>query len=177
MTRLVKVILYLATTPNGMIATIDDDTSWVTETEWAGFSGMIKKAGNMVVGRRTYEVMLKNDEFNKSDFNKIKIIVLSGSTVKVHNSKLVSIAKSPQEALNALEKQGFKTIMVCGGGRLNASFMRENLIDEIYLDIEPIMIGRGIRLFTEADFERKLELIKAKELSKNEIQLHYKVKK
>lgn len=172
-----KVILYMAITPNGVIATTDDDTSWVTETEWASFSGMIKKAGNMIIGRRTYKIMLKNDEFNRSNLNEIKTIVLNESPIKVHNPKFVSVAKSPQEALNILEKQKFKTIMVCGGGGLNSSFVKEDLVDEIYLDIEPIIFGRGIKLFAEANFETKLELIGTKKLSKNEIQLHYKVKK
>jgi dihydrofolate reductase len=167
----------MAITPNGMIAKEDNDCSWVTETVWEGYSGMIKKAGNMIIGRRTYEVMLKNDEFNISNLNEIKTVVLSKNLIKVHNPKFVSVTESPQEALNILKKQGFKTIMVCGGGELNASFMKENLIDEIYLDIESIIFGRGIRLFAEANFETKLELIGIKKLSKNEVQLHYKVKK
>lgn len=172
-----KIILYMATTPNGIIATIDDDTSWVSETEWTSFSKMIKKAGNMIIGKRTYEIMLKNDEFNRSNLNEIKIIVLSKSPVKIHNQKFVSLVKSPREALNILKKQKFKTIMVCGGGTLNSGFMKESLVDEIYLDFEPILFGKGIRLFAEADFKTKLKLIGTKKLSKNEIQLHYKVKK
>ena len=132
----------------------------------------------MIIGRKTYEVMVKNDEFNQSKLNTIKTVVVTHhKALKIHHPKFVSCAKSPQEALNALQKQRFKTIMVCGGGELNSSFMKENLIDEIYLDIEPIIFGRGIKLFADADFETKLELIETKKLSKNEIQLHYRVKK
>ncbi len=45
-----KVILYMAVTPNGMIAKKNDDTSWVSEIEWKNFSSMIKKYGNMIIG-------------------------------------------------------------------------------------------------------------------------------
>ncbi len=173
-----KVVLYMATTANGLIAKEDDDTSWVTETEWTSFSGMIKKHGNMIIGRRTYEVMLNNDEFNKSGLNKIKTMVLTNNkSIKIHNPKFVYIAKSSQDALEILKKHKFRTAMVCGGGGLNSSFMRENLVDEIYLDIEPLVFGRGIRLFAEDNFETNLKLIGTKKLSKNEIQLHYKVVK
>lgn len=46
-----KVILYMATTINGLIAKENDNVSWVSETEWESFSGMIKKTGNMIIGR------------------------------------------------------------------------------------------------------------------------------
>lgn len=172
-----KVILYMATTINGLIAKEDDDADWVTETVWTNYCGIIKKHGNMIIGRRTYEVMLKNDEFNRSNLNEVKTIVLSKSPIRIHNPKSISVVKFPKEALAMLEKQGFKTLMVCGGGGVNASFMTENLVDEIYLDVEPIVFGRGIRLFAEADFERKLELLGTKKLSGNEVQLHYQVLK
>lgn len=171
-----KVILYMAITINGLIAKEDDDTSWVTEIEWASFSSAIKKNGNMIIGRRTYKVMLQNDEFNRSNLNEVKTVVLAkGISLRVHNPKFISVATSPREAVDILHKQGFETIMVCGGGRLNASFMRENLIDEIYLDIEPVIFGRGIKLFSDEVFEINLELLEVKNLSANEMQLHYKV--
>ncbi|OGY23193.1 MAG: hypothetical protein A2172_02330 [Candidatus Woykebacteria bacterium RBG_13_40_15] len=171
-----KVILYMAPTVNGFIAKEDDDTTWVTETEWESYSGMIKKAGNMIIGRRTYEIMLKNDEFNRSQFNQIKtVVVTDDASLQVHNPEFIFTAKSPREALGILRNQGFETIMVCGGGGLNASFLKEGLVNEIYLDIEPVIFGKGIRLFAEGDFETKLELLEVKNLSKNEIQLYYKI--
>jgi dihydrofolate reductase len=88
-----------------------------------------------------------------------------------------SVAKTPKDALAILEKEGFNNTLVAGGGTLNTSFMAENLIDEIYLDVEPIVFGKGIRLFRENDFEAKLKLFGTKKLSENEIQLHYQVLK
>ncbi len=171
-----KVILYIAISVNGYIAKENDDTGWVSETEWKGYSDMIKKVGNMIIGRRTYEVMLQNDEFNRSQLNEIKIIVVTDDpSLQIHNPEFISTAKLPREALSALHKQDFETIMVCGGGGLNTSFMKENLIDEIYLDIEPIIFGRGIKVFAEIDFELKLKLLETKKISDNEIRLHYKV--
>jgi dihydrofolate reductase len=173
-----KVVLYMAITANGLIAKENDDTSWVTETEWKSFSGMIKKIGNMIIGRRTYEIMIKNDEFNRSKLNKIKTVVMtSDASLKVRNPKFIFTANSPQEALDILKNQGFKDIMICGGGRLNSSFMKENLVDELYLDIEPLIFGKGIKLFSDTDFESKLKLIGIKKLSKDEIQLHYRIVK
>jgi len=55
--------------------------------------------------------------------------------------------------------------------------MAEKLIDEIYIDVEPRVFGRGIPLFNGNDFDANLKLLETKKLSDNEIQLHYQVLK
>ena len=168
-----KVILYMSTTINGLIATEEDNTDFVSEIEWKNFMDIIKKVGNMIIGKRTYEIMYKNNEFSKMD--RIKIFVLTHKLIKSNNPNLIFTSQTPKEVLNTIKGLGYKEALVCGGGKLNSSFMKENLIDEIYLDIEPKAIGKGICLFANSNFNIDLELIDFTQLSKNEIQLHYKI--
>ncbi len=165
----------MAITINGFIAKENNDTSFVSETEWESFRKMIKSVGNMIIGNRTYEIMKENGEFE--DLENVRVLVVSNNP----DYKIIfnnhSVAKSPQDALAILEKEGFNNALVAGGGILNASFLEENLVDEIYLDIEPLIIGEGIPLFKDKSFERKLKLIGEKKISDNEIQLHYQVLK
>jgi len=92
---------------------------------------------------------------------------------KEENVRITS--QSPKEIIKSLQKEGFKEILIAGGGKTNSGFLKEKLIDEIYLDIEPIIVENGVPLFAENNFEAKLKLIGTKKLSPNEIQLHYKV--
>ena len=62
-----------------------------------------------------------------------------------------------------------------GGGVTAASFIREGLVDELFLDVEPVIIGSGIPVFSDKKFESKLKLLDIKKTSMNEIRLHYKV--
>lgn len=165
----------MATTINGFIAKENDDTGFVSEVEWDNFRKMIKSAGNMIIGNRTYEVMRDGGEFE--NLGNVRVIIVSNNTDFKTIADNHSVAKNPQNALAILEKETFNQVLVAGGGTLNASFMAENLIDEIYLDVEPIVFGKGIRLFAENDFETKLKLLEIKKLSENEIQLHYQVLK
>jgi dihydrofolate reductase len=167
-----KVILYMATTANGYIAKENDDTSWITTAEWNSYSTMVRKAGNLVIGHRTYDILTKQPEF--TEFAKVKIIIVSHNDFQTLSTNHI-IVRTPQEALNALKD--FAEVIIAGGGNLNASFLKENLIDEIYLDMEPIMLGKGIKLFADNDFEVKLELLETRNITKDEIQLHYKVTK
>lgn len=167
-----KVILYMAITVNGYIATCDDDTSWISLEEWNIYSELSQKIGNIIVGHRTYDIFTKQPEFQ--ELAKAKFVVVSNQNVKTI-SKLHSVAKSPKEALDIFKDE--EEVIVAGGGNLNSSFMKEGLVDEIYLDVEPLVLGKGIQVFKPEDFEYELELLELKQITKNLIQLHYKVKK
>lgn len=54
-------------------------------------------------------------------------------------------------------------------------FMQENLVDKIFMDIEPLAFGQGMPLFNAGEFEKQLKLIETKLLSPQTIQLHYQV--
>ena len=165
-----KVTLYMAATLNGLIAKPNDDTSWVSKEEWDSYSAATRAAGNLIVGHRTYDILTKQPEF--AEFKDVRVLV-----VATHEVKLVapnhSVVSSPKEALALLGEA--QEVMVAGGGALNASFLAENLVDEIYLDIEPVIFGSGIPLFHGTEFERPLKLLGTKHISENEIQLHYQV--
>ena len=170
-----KVILYMATTVNGFIAKENDDTGFVSETEWSSFRSKIQEIGNLVVGRRTYEIMCRNGDFKNLENIKVAVVT-KNSSIQLENASHF-IAPSPKSAIALLAEQSFEKILVGGGGMLNGSFMSEGLIDEIFIDVEPVAFGKGIKLFGDSDFETKLRLIDIKQLSPNEIQLHYEVLK
>ena len=167
-----KVILYMAISLNGMIAKSDDDTSWISKEEWDSYSLAVRTAGNLIVGHRTYGILTKQPEF--SEFKDIKLVVVAQKDFETLSPNHL-VAHSPKEALKFLDT--FEKVVVAGGGMLNASLVEENLVDEIYIDIEPIILGKGIPLFRDKNFECKLKLLGQKKITENEIQLHYEVVK
>jgi dihydrofolate reductase len=137
-----------------------------------GYSAATRKAGNLIVGHRTYGILTKQLEF--AEFKDVKVVVVAHTPVELVADNH-AVADSPQQALELLKDA--QEVVVAGGGALNASFMAQNLVDEIYIDIEPIAFGTGIPLFHGEDFERSLKLLGIKNISGNEIQLHYQVLK
>ena len=163
----------MATSVNGLIAKNDDSSDFITEVESQSYAKKVLKAGALIVGKRTYGVLSKQSEFQEFLKAGVKIVAVSHKNFEVNPNHFV--ARSPKEALEILKD--FKEVIVAGGSMLNVSFITENLVDEIYLDIEPIILGKGIPLFKEKDFERNLKLLGQKKISDNEIQLHYEVLK
>jgi dihydrofolate reductase len=166
-----KVILYMAMTVNGMIATTRDNTPW-SKVEWKSFNRFIKKRKNIIIGRRTYELMKKSGDL--SGLDKIYVIVVSSRDKK--SSECIFVT-TPRMALEVAKKIGFKEVVIAGGSKLNASFVKEGLIDDIYLDVEQMIFGKGVNLFGGEDFHVKLRLVGTRKLSPGIIQLHYKVLK
>ncbi|MFA6099983.1 MAG: dihydrofolate reductase family protein [Patescibacteria group bacterium] len=165
-----KVTLYMSISANGMIAKSDDDTSWISKEEWDSYSLAVRTAGCLIVGRRTYNILTKQSEF--SELKDVKLVVVSKGNFSVSDDRHI-VVHSPKEALDALKD--FKEVIVAGGGILNASFLAEDLVDEIYLDVEPIIFGQGIPLFKGLDFTKRMELIGQRNITQNEIQLHYRI--
>jgi len=165
-----KVILYMAMTVNGLIAKENDETPW-SRAVWESYYRIAKRFKAIILGRRTYKIMKEVNEFEKIG-NPFTVVVTNRG---IKNSQNFAFVKSPKDGINLLKGKGFTEVLLGGGSKLNGSFMKENLVDEIYLDIEPLIFGRGIKLFAEEEFERKLKLIDVNKISANTIQLHYKV--
>jgi riboflavin biosynthesis pyrimidine reductase len=59
----------------------------------------------------------------------------------------------------------------------NSSLAKLGVIDEIILDVEPITLGSGKRLFGSHDIQLSLELLRSQKIGNGTIQNHYKVQK
>lgn len=167
----INVILYMATTLNGQIADLDHHTPWSSE-EWQSYSQLVKQIGVIIIGRTTYELMNEGQDFAKIG-NPLVIVVSASGKVSV--TEKVKLASNITEAIRLAQELKFSSVLIGGGGKVNASALQENLISEIYLDVEPYIFGRGISLFSPVETNLKLSLLDTKLLNQNTIQLHYKV--
>lgn len=167
-----RVILYLAQTVNGFIANEKDETPWSQE-EFRAFYLRTREIGNLIIGRRTYDVMKKGREFGLCG-NPVTVVLTRSKAPK---SKDAIFVRSPRKAIEALRAKGFRTATVAGGGSLNSSFLKEGLIDEVWLDIEPLVFGTGVPLFEKSSAKAKLKLTGIRRISRNTIRICYKVVK
>lgn len=78
-----------------------------------------------------------------------------------------------KDEVNHLKKQSGKDIIVYGGSSFVADLVKENLIDEFYLFVNPIALGHGVALFDKLEKWQPLKLIQSKTFACGIILLHY----
>lgn len=160
----------MAMTVNGYVAGQNDNVDWVSEDSWKSYMKKVEESNAAIIGRKTYELM-PADEFVSS----CAYAVLTSQTNLDKKIENVFFGENPSAIISEFTNKGLQSICVLGGGETNSSFMKEGLIDELYLDVEPIALGSGTQLFSPSDFQYNLELLETKKLSDNLVQLHYKV--
>lgn len=79
--------------------------------------------------------------------------------------------------IKRLKKETGKDIWLIGGAKLNTMFLREQLIDEIWLFVMPVIIEDGIRLFDDNFEECNLRLSDTITYSSGVACLKYEVKR
>ena len=74
-------------------------------------------------------------------------------------------------------QEGGGDIIVYGGASFDSSLIKENLIDEYYLFINPVVIGNGKTIFKDLKEIRKLFLVESIAFDSGTVLLHYEVKR
>jgi dihydrofolate reductase len=69
------------------------------------------------------------------------------------------IEEDVAEFIHRLKTEEGKDIFVMGGGLLAKPLFEANLIDEVGVNIHPVLLGSGIPLFHEISHQVDLELI------------------
>jgi len=165
----VRTVLYVTLSANGLV-TQADEAHPIPPEILRDFAQRIQRAGNVIVGRRTFELMAAQEA--RGATAGIETVVVTGSGLKVDG---IETAASPQEALELLERKGCETALVGGGAALDASFLSQGLVDEICLNIEPILTSKGLAFESGADQVISLRLIDTAKLGGSVVQLRYEV--
>jgi dihydrofolate reductase len=160
---------------DGLIATTnrvaDEDSEW-SDSAFAGWCGYCTAANNVIVGRKTYDELA---EMDLSDllFPEHRVVVSSRNLEPADQWMQFS---TPGQAVAHLESRGVEDIIVGGGHDLALACLTQGLIDEIVLDIQPILFGYGTPLLGESERSIELELIDSARLDQDAIRLHYKIR-
>ena len=166
-----KTTLFLSVSIDGLIADKDGIPSF-PEGAWEDWCSFVNDADNVIAGRSSFE-QLKGDEM-ASILNPSIKIVLSSGFVDVGDSGWQH-AKSPSEALKILEDAGVDEAIIGGGRAVAYSFMREQLIDNIVIDLQPVAFGTGTPVFGDFLNLTPLKLIDSCLLNENVLRLRYQV--
>jgi len=174
MTTQRKVILYIAMSLDGYIATPDNGLEFLSQVEEKdqdySYTDFVNTVDTVIVGRKSYDKVLSMGlEYPHS--NKNLYIITRTPRPAVGSTKFYS--GNLKELILDLKSNKGKNIYVDGGAEVANELLNDNLIDEFYISIVPALLGNGISLFKNDRPGLKLKLISSKSYNKGLVQLHY----
>lgn len=164
-----KVTLIANIYANGKVLLAENSSYQAPQEAIIEFMSIATKAGNYVMGRKTFE-MLEGAFVNiKAAFQGIELVILSeGGSI----SKEFKVVAHPNEAMKHLSEKGFEEIIIGGGTATYNLFLEGKWVTDIYFNIHPVIIGNGGILATDHKLISNFKLVGHKQVTENILQLH-----
>ncbi len=167
-------MLYIAQSLDGYIAREDESLDWLLKFEGTGdhgYAAFYEKIDTILLGRRTYEWILRNVQ-SGFPYQGKECYVFS-RTFSGQTANVTFVNQDIARFTNSLKQKSGKVIWIVGGAEILSPLLRENLVDDFIIHIAPTIIGQGIRLFQAGAYEMSLELIKVTQYNQF-VELHYR---
>lgn len=175
-----KISLFIAMSLDGYIAKPNDDLSFLKlvekEGEDYGYAEFTSKIDTIIIGRRTYDYVVKEIGATHYDNGQRDVYVIT-RTEKPQIGRTIFYTGNITELVERLKAEPGKNIYCDGGAEVINELLKHALIDEFIISVIPVLLGNGTRLFKKDRPEQTLELIGTKTFDTGLTQLHYSSKK
>lgn len=164
-----KIKLNLAVSLDGYIAGPNGEYDWCFTDADYGLTDFIASIDSLLIGRKTYEIMLQYGDPYPGKTN----YVFSRSLTSTPYDNVVIVNQDIPTFVQELRKKDGKDVWLYGGAEIVDPLYEHNLIDEMVLSIHPVILGGGISLF-KTGTRRTLALAETTPYPSGLVQLTYK---
>jgi len=183
------LVLFMHVSLDGFVAGPNGEMDWIhVDEEIFDYAGQRTSASDTALyGRVTYQMMesywptagdqpdaSKHDKEHSAWYKKVDKVVISKTMQGQQLPNTIIISDDLTHRINALKQQAGKEIIIFGSPGASHSLMQNGLIDEFWLFINPIILGRGTPLFKDIKETTKLNLVKSYPFASGVVCLHYK---
>jgi dihydrofolate reductase len=148
----------------------------------AYMKALIDEAGAVLMGKRTFEMGDPDSYVGNYEFQ-VPIFVLTHEPPRVapkqdEHLTFTFVTDGVESAIaQATAAAGDKAVQVVGGVNVTKQLLQAGLVDELRLDVMPVLLGAGLRFFENSGFEHvQLEKIGVQEIGAR-TSLTFRVKK
>ena len=158
-----KVILGAGISLDGYIARPDGAIDFLVQPKGYSMAEFFSGLDAIAFGRKTYDAAVKLGGGTYKSPSTIPTFVFSNSLPPGERSPVIFCNDSPASFVARFRLMpGEKHLFVMGGGELARSFLHDDVVDELYLGVYPVLIGAGIPLFPAGFPQRQFTLLEQK---------------
>jgi dihydrofolate reductase len=182
-----KITYGTAVSLDGFLAGADGSIDWLhySKDVQQVITEYWKNVDTLLWGRKTYDFSVamkpssaKKPAKTKSSKRKeptMRNYVFSRTLKTLDDPSLELVTSDAVEFVRSLKQRRGKEICLMSGGELARSLLAAGLVDEVRLNIHPILLGSGIPTFRDPGHRIKLTLFECRKLDGGCILASYKV--
>ncbi len=185
-----KIVSFAHLSPDGFVASASGGLDWVSITEelFEYVGQRIQQTDTALYGRVTYQMMeaywptaaaqpnaSKHDHEHSRWYKTARKVVLSKTLVNKNEANTKIIRDHLSDEIAQLKQGEGSEILVFGSPSATHALMAEDLIDEYWIFIHPVLLGQGIPLFKNINDRTKLKLVTSHTFASGVVCLQYEV--
>jgi dihydrofolate reductase len=154
-----KIILIFVSTLDGKVTKWSDSNIklWSSHQDQDYYKKIWNESRLIVMGSSTFNAEPLNPSSNH------QLIIMTGEPVNYKSlevpGQIEFTNESPVELTARFKIKGHEQMLVVGGPHIATSFLKEQLIDELWLTFEPKIFGTGGNFVTDGKLDINLRLI------------------
>ena len=182
-----KLKLQVQMTVDGYVAGLNGEMDWVTDNWDNELNEYVREITEpvdcIILGRKLAQSFIpfwaskpKGEEAEAIEiFNNKAKVVFTKTLEKSEWDNTVLAKGNLAEEITKLKNQEGKDIIVYGGATFVSALIKEGLVDELHLFINPIAIGKGMTIFKEIQLNQKYKLLKSKSFECGIVAISYQL--
>jgi dihydrofolate reductase len=187
-----RLVLFMHTSLDGFLGGPNGEMDWIdVNDEMFEYAGQrTREADTALYGRVTYQMMesywptagdqptaTKHDLEHSRWYNSVAKVVVSRTMKGVNPPNTRIVGEGVAAEIIKLKQAAGKDIVMFGSPAVAHALMAENLIDDYWLFINPVLLGKGIPLFKDIKARAALRLVASNVFSSGVVCLHYERKR
>jgi dihydrofolate reductase len=170
-----KLVFGGANSLDNHLARPDDAVDWLM---WCDEAAAVTRAfwktiDTVLMGRKTFDVAGKGRK--AGGYAGVKTYVFSRTLEKAPRGVTI-VSDDAAGFVRRLKAEDGKDICLMGGGDLARTIFEADLIDEVGLNIHPVLLGKGIPLFHPMTRQIDLELLECRPFRNGCVYVRYRVR-
>jgi dihydrofolate reductase len=183
-----KIFQFTMITADGYFEGLNHDISWHNvDREFSDFAeSQLDEADTLVFGRKTYDLMAnfwptayarEADPRTAERMNGLDKVVFSHSLKEAAWEHTQLYSEHAPEVLNSLKEKPGKDILILASSNLCITLLKEKVIDEVRIMVNPLFLGKGTPLFAGLENPDRLTLTSNRAFKSGNVLLTYRIAK
>ncbi len=187
-----KIVLFMHASLDGFAANQKGELNWVCIDQeiFDYVEERISKTTTALYGRATFQMMesywptaadkpnaTKHDRVHAAWYKHAHKVVLSNTLDQSAFANTTVIGKEYPAAIRELKKETTGEILLFGSPSTAHALFAENLVDECWLFVNPVLLGEGLPVFKGISEKQSLKLLKTHIFSSGVVCLHHEYKR